>query len=45
MRAISSEEDDARIWRSYAERLRANLLTPRVSSRAWPGKSIAKDSA
>jgi rubrerythrin len=33
--AISSEEDDARIYRSYAERLRAEFPTVRQCSTRW----------
>ena len=36
--AISSEEDDARIYRGYAERLRGNSRPPPGCSTAWPPK-------
>ena len=36
--AIASEEDDARIYRWYAQRLRADYRNPPVSSTRWPSR-------
>ena len=38
--AISSEEDDARIYRWYAQRLRVDYLSPRRSSKRWLARRI-----
>ena len=44
--AISSEEDDARIYRSYAERSARGLSRPRPRcSTAWPRKRTSIASA
>jgi hypothetical protein len=43
--AISSEEDDARIYRSYAERLRATIPTAPPCSTRWRPRRTTTASA
>jgi erythrin-vacuolar iron transport family protein len=43
--AISSEEDDAQIYRTYAERLRADYPPRPRSSTAWPPRRTSTAAA